>query len=176
MTTSLPRCLPLLPIPLQPLPSTTRTIGARDVSRLSSPWYIFSFFFFTQLMTISAGNCNIGGEGTWNGRGGGWWKDINGARDASWCVPSPLVFFFYFRSLFTEYLLLFAKKLDKTQIDTKLAHETCAGHISRTTCLIALVSFVSHSPTCTAGPGALTSANLGPAIDHYVMVYSAIVP
>ena len=52
-------------------------------------------------------------------------------------------------------LLLFAKKLDKTQIDTKLAHETCAGHISRTTCLIVLVSFVSHSPTCTAGPGAL---------------------
>ena len=47
------------------------------------------------------------------------------------------------------------KKLDKTQIDTKLVHETCAGHISRTTCLIDLVSFVSHSPTCTAGPGAL---------------------
>ena len=47
------------------------------------------------------------------------------------------------------------KKLVKTQIDTKLAHKTCAGHISRTTCLIALVSFVSHSPICTAGPGNL---------------------
>ena len=45
------------------------------------------------------------------------------------------------------------KKLVKTQTNTKLAHETCAGHISRMTCLIALVSFVSHSPTCTAGPG-----------------------
>ena len=52
------------------------------------------------------------------------------------------------------------KKLDKTQIDTKLAHETCAGHISRTTCLIVLVSFVSHSPACTAGPGALNCHDL----------------
>ena len=39
--------------------------------------------------------------------------------------------------------------------DDLLLHETCAGHISRTTCLIVLVSFVSHSPTCTAEPGAL---------------------
>ena len=52
-------------------------------------------------------------------------------------------------------LIAVCKKLDKTQIDTKLAHETCAGNISRTNCLIAPVSFVSHSPTCTAGPGAL---------------------
>ena len=52
-------------------------------------------------------------------------------------------------------LIALFKKLVKTQIYTKLAHETCAGHISRTTCLIVLVSFVSHSPTCTAGPGGL---------------------
>ena len=50
------------------------------------------------------------------------------------------------------------KKFVKTQIDTKLAHETCAGHISRMTCLIALVSFVSHSPTCTAEPCSLLIA------------------
>ena len=30
-------------------------------------------------------------------------------------------------------LIALFKKLDKTQIDTKLAHKTCAGHISRTT-------------------------------------------
>ena len=52
-------------------------------------------------------------------------------------------------------IIAVCKKLDKTQIDTKLAHETCAGNISKTNCLIALVSFVSHSPTCTAGPCAL---------------------
>ena len=40
-------------------------------------------------------------------------------------------------------IIAVCKKLDKTQIDTKLAHETCAGHISRTTCLIALV-FLCH--------------------------------
>ena len=51
------------------------------------------------------------------------------------------------------------QKTCQTQIDTKLVHENCAGHISRTTCLIALVSFVSHSPTCTAGPGALSFYN-----------------
>ena len=56
-----------------------------------------------------------------------------------------------------EVLTVFFKKLVKTQIDTKLVHETCAGHISRTTCLISLVSFVAHSPTCTAGPGVLNS-------------------
>ena len=56
-------------------------------------------------------------------------------------------------------LIALFKKLDKTQIDTKLVHKTCAGHISRTTCLIALVSFVSHSPTCTAGPGVLSFYN-----------------
>ena len=58
-----------------------------------------------------------------------------------------------------DIIIALFKKLDKTQIDTKLAHETCAGHISRTTCLIALVSFVSDSPTCTAGPGVLSFYN-----------------
>ena len=29
------------------------------------------------------------------------------------------------------WIIAVCKKLDKTQIDTKLAHETCAGHISR---------------------------------------------
>ena len=51
------------------------------------------------------------------------------------------------------------KKLVKTQIYTKLVHETCAGHISRTTCLISLVSFVSHSPICTAGPSVFNFYN-----------------
>ena len=103
-TTGLPRRLPPLPLPLQPLPSTTRTIGTRDASR--APGIFFLSFFFTQLITISTGfffsliKTNIGREG--NSRGDE--KDINGARDASWRVPSPLVFFFYFRSLFTEYL------------------------------------------------------------------------
>ena len=61
--------------------------------------------------------------------------------------------------LHTAITALFKKPV-KTQIDTKLVHETCAGHISRTTCLIALVSFVTHSPTCTAGPGVLNFHNL----------------
>ena len=47
------------------------------------------------------------------------------------------------------------KKLVKTQIDAKSAQETCAGCISRMTCLIALISFVTHSLICTAGSGAL---------------------
>ena len=51
------------------------------------------------------------------------------------------------------------QKTCQTQIDTKLVHKTCAGHISRTTCLISLISFVTHSPTCTAGPSALNLYN-----------------
>ena len=62
--------------------------------------------------------------------------------------------------MFKYKVIAVCKKLVKTQIDTKLAHETCAGHISRTTCLIALVSFVSHSPACTAEPGALNCHDL----------------
>ena len=68
---------------------------------------------------------------------------------------SPVCSYF----LVTQTRPYYFKKLVKIQIDTKLAHETCAGHISRTTCLIALVFFVSHSPTCTAGPSVFNFYN-----------------
>ena len=95
------------------------------------------------------------------------WIVMTRARDICNVSQTSGIFLFFIllyisQSLVLLVLVVFLLRFQKTcqtQIDTKLVHETCAGHISRTTCLIAIVSFVSHSPTCTAEPGALSFYN-----------------